>query len=66
MLSNEILRLSQQQDGAQTISHRLLQKIGEENVWLQEPVTEISQVTWLLFHFHRGLMVNTVIINKTF
>ncbi|CAB3996835.1 probable flavin-containing monoamine oxidase A, partial [Paramuricea clavata] len=30
-------------DGAQTISHRLLQKIGEENVWLQEPVTEISQ-----------------------
>jgi hypothetical protein len=53
--SNEILRLSQQQDGAQTISHRLLQKIGEENVWLQEPVTEISQVTLVIIAFSSRL-----------
>lgn len=32
------------QGGAQTISHELLEKIGKENVWLQEPVTEINQV----------------------
>ena len=29
--------------GAQSISNQLLNKIGEENVWLQEPVTEICQ-----------------------
>ncbi|XP_028406743.1 probable flavin-containing monoamine oxidase A [Dendronephthya gigantea] len=29
--------------GAQTISHKLLEMIGDENVWLEEPVTEISQ-----------------------